>query len=81
MASGNLLLTFRNVQPFMLKKNDLQFTYIVKSVPITSENTSTDLGIIVSKDLTYYEHISEMFVKFEQRPFKTKRALTTVLLK
>ena len=38
-----------------LKKNNSQFAFRMKGVPIPSENTISDLGFIVSKDLTYHE--------------------------
>ena len=62
LISGSLLLTFQNVQPIILKNNP-QFAYRVKGAPILSENTVTDLGVIVSKDLTYHEHINKIVAK------------------
>ena len=54
---------------FHLGKNNPQFVYIVKGVPIPTESSVTDLGVIVSKDLTYHEHVN----KCHQRLFITNK--------
>ena len=58
---------------FYLGKNNPQFTYRVKGVPIRSENTVIDLGVIVSKDLTYREHINKIVADCCQRLLITKK--------
>ena len=58
---------------FHLGKNNPQFTYRVKGVPIRSENTAIDLGVIVSKDLTYREHINKIVADCCQRLLITKK--------
>ena len=62
-----LIFNIKKCLAFNIGKNNTQFTFTVKGVPIHNENTITDIGIIFSKDLTSHDHINNTVAKFHQR--------------
>ena len=50
------------------------FNFHSKGCPIPCENTTNDTGIIVSKDLTYCEHVNKIIAECYQRFIITKNA-------